>query len=64
MQFLDLGFSPKEIAARLARMSDDQLHRLAQKLDDLKPGGDGVGLVVALLVIVVLQLTGHRVMVK
>jgi len=45
-------------------MSDDQLHRLAQKLDDLKPGGDGVGLVVALLVIVVLQLTGHRVMVK
>lgn len=65
----DSGFSPAETAARLAQMSDDHIDSFAQKLDDLKAGGDGLGivigvLVVIVLVIVILQLTGHRVMVR
>jgi hypothetical protein len=65
----DLGFSPDEIKERLAFLSDQQLHNYAQQLDDLKAGGDGLGIVIAvlliiLLVIVIMQLTGHRVIVK
>ena len=65
----DLGFSPSEIKARLSRLSDAQLHMIASKLSRLKTGGDGLGviiavLIIALLVIVILQLTGHRVLIK
>ena len=53
----------------LSQLSDSQLHSFAQKLDDLKVGGDGLGVIIAVLVIVVLvlvilQLTGHKVFVK
>lgn len=66
----DLGFSTDEIKERLAYLSDQQLHNYAQQLDDLKAGGDsGVGLVIGvlviiLLVIVILHLTGKKVIVK
>jgi hypothetical protein len=57
-----------EIQNRLTQLSDQQIHQVATKLDDLKIGGDGLGiliavLVVAILVIVILQLTGHKVVV-
>ena len=64
----DLGYSTDEVMTRLAEMSDSQIHGFAQKLDDLKVGKD-VGeaiivlLVIAILVIVILQLTGHKVVV-
>ena len=65
----DLGFNSEEITNRLTQMTDQQIHNFAQKLDDLKVGGDGLGvviaiLVIAILVIVILKLTGHRVLVK
>ena len=65
----DLGFSPGDIATRLSQMSDEQIHRFAQRLDDLKVGGDGGDVVVALLIIValvviIIYLTGHRVVVR
>jgi hypothetical protein len=65
----ELGFSAEEVQARLAQLSDQQVHRLALKLDSLKTGGDGVGfiialLVIAILVVLLLQLTGHRVLIK
>jgi hypothetical protein len=65
----DLGFTHEEIQGRLSRLSDQQLHRVAQQLDNLKVAGDGLGIVVALLVIailvvILLQLTGHRVIIK
>ena len=65
----DLGYTADEVMTRLSQMSDSQVHSFAQKLDDLKVGGDGLGVVIALLVIVVLvlvilQLTGHKVAVK
>jgi hypothetical protein len=62
----DLGFSADEVSMRLSELTDAQLHYFATKLDDLKVGGDGLGfviaiLIIALLVILILQLTGHKV---
>ena len=64
-----LGFTSEEVKARLTRLSDQQLHQLALHLDDIKVAGDGLGVVIAILVIAILaviliQLTGHRVIVK
>ena len=65
----DLGFTPEEIQGKLNDLNDQQLHQLAMKMDDLKVGGDGLGIVIAILVIVILviiivQLSGHRIVVK
>ena len=65
-----LGFTADEVKSRLERLSDQQLHELAQDLDNIKvAGNDGLGIVIALLVIAILivlflQLTGHKVIVK
>lgn len=65
-----LGLTQDEIQTRLQSLGDQQLHKLALQLDDLKVGRDsGLGIVIALLVIailvvILLQLTGHRVIVK
>lgn len=64
-----LGFGPEDIRARIDNLSDHQIHQLALQIDDLRVGKDGaLGvivalLVIALLVIVILQLTGHKVVV-
>ena len=47
----DLGFAPEEVGARIAQLSDQQIHQLAQKLDDVRVGRDGFGVVIGLLVI-------------
>ncbi len=66
----EAGFSPAEIQKRLHDLNDQQIHQLALKIDELKVGGDsGLGIVIALLVIAILvilflQLTGHRIVVK
>lgn len=62
------GYTADEIRQRLDSLSDHQIHQLAQQIDDIRVGGDGLGVVVALLVIVILvivilQLTGHKVIV-
>jgi hypothetical protein len=64
-----LGLSQDEINSRLAQLSDQQVHKLALQLDDLNVGGDALGVIIALLVIAILvvlllQLTGHKVIVK
>jgi hypothetical protein len=63
-----LGFTEEEVTKRLGRLNDDQLHQLALQLDELKAGGDGAAvliivLLVAILVGVILYLTGHRIVV-
>jgi hypothetical protein len=63
------GFSQDEIQARLNQMNDQQIHQMAQKLDDLNVGGDGGEVIVALLVIAILvliiyYLLGHQVVIK
>lgn len=65
----DLGFTESEIQKKLSGLSDEQIHYFARNIDQLKTGGDGLGIIIALLVIAILvvlliQLTGHRVIVK
>ncbi len=68
-RLLDLGLSTEESYARLKNLSDEQIHELATRIDDIKSGGDsGLGvvvflLVIVILVIVILQLSGHKVII-
>ncbi len=61
-----LGVAPADVEAKLARLSPEELHQLAQRADEVRAGGDGVGalafvLIVVLLVILILELMGRRV---
>lgn len=63
-----LGLTQDEIQKRIASLSDSQIHQIALQLDDLKIGQDGLGLiifllVIAILIVVLLKLTGHKVIV-
>ncbi len=63
-----LGFSQEEIQTRLGQLSDSQIHQLALQLDELRAGGNGEGviiflLIVAIIVVLVLWITGSRVVV-
>ena len=49
-----LGFAQDEIQSKLSSLSDQQMHNLALQIDEIKVGGDGAGIVVAILVIVIL----------
>jgi len=65
----ELGLSSGEALARVNMLSDEQIHQLAANLDSLQAGADGAGvliflLLVAIIVVVILQVTGHRVIVK
>jgi hypothetical protein len=65
----DLGYAPDEISTRLSDLSDQQLHSIASRIDDLRVGGDGLGvvialLVIAILVIVIIMLVGKKVVIK
>ena len=64
----EFGFTPDEIEKRLAQLSDEQLHQLALQLDDVKVGGNGwvvlgIIIVLAAIVVIVIYLSGHRVVV-
>lgn len=51
----DFGLTPEEVNAKLAGLSDAQLHQMASQLDALMPGGQ-VGLLVTLLLVLVIIL--------
>ena len=63
------GLSREDIQNRIVQLNDQQIHQIALQLDDLKVGqSDAIGLVIgvlviAILVVVLLKLTGHRVLV-
>lgn len=64
----EFGFTPDEIEKRLTQLGDEQLHQLALHLDEVKVGGDGwavviVLIVIAAIVVLVIYLTGHRVVI-
>lgn len=65
----DLGFTDEEIRSRLSELSDQQIHNLAMQIDQLKVGkDDALGVIIALLIIailivVLLQLMGHKVII-
>jgi hypothetical protein len=65
----DLRFTPDEVSARLAQLSDEQIHQLAQRLDDLRVGQDGWSvffgiLAVVALVIIIYYLVTHKVVIQ
>lgn len=65
----DYGVGPADAQARLASMSDRDLHTLASATKGLPSGGDATGavigiLLIVILVIVILQLTHHSVIVR
>jgi uncharacterized protein DUF6627 len=65
----DLGLTPEEALARINSLSDQQVHQFAGNLDSLQAGSEGVGtliflVLVAILVVVILQATGHKVIIR
>jgi hypothetical protein len=66
----DLGLSPEQISSRVSQLTDDQLHRISSRIDAIQTGGgdDPLGfvialLVIAILVVVLLQLSGHKIII-
>jgi len=64
----DLGLNPEEVKAKVATFSDEDLHALAGNVDQLNGGGDALGflialLIIALLVVLILEVSGHKVII-
>lgn len=63
------GVAPEEVQGKLGQMTDEQIHLLAQASDNALVGGDGIGvvigvLVIILLVIVILKLLNKDILIK
>lgn len=63
------GLSVDEVKAKLRSMSDEQLHVMAQASDRVLAGGDGLGVVISvlliiLLVILILKLLDKQIIIK
>jgi hypothetical protein len=64
-----LGYSPEEVQARLSSLSNEEIHQLAGNINTLTTGGDGLGvvigiLVIVLLVILILKLTHKQIIIR
>ena len=64
-----LGFSEEGIQNRLHQLTDDQIHQIALKVDELNVGGDGAAAVIIVLLILILialiiYVTGHRIIIQ
>ena len=65
-----IGLTPDEIQKKLSQLSDQQIHRLALQLDELRVGGDtgwvvlGVVLVLAAIAVLVIYLSGHEIVIQ
>lgn len=65
----ELGLSVDEVKSRIDGLSDQELHGFAARLDTLYPGGDAVGvviglLIIAILIMVLLHMTDHKIIIK
>lgn len=58
----DYGVAPGDAQARLASMSDQDLHQLASATKGLPSGGDGTGAIIGVLVVVILVIVVLRLM--
>jgi len=68
-RLMDYGFSSEEAMLRINKLSDKEIHQFAGNLDSLQAGADALDaliflVLVAVIVVVVLEATGHRVIVK
>ncbi len=65
-RLLAFGFTNEEVSARLSLLSDEELHQLAAKADEIRVGGDGAVAVILILVIaflIYLVYTNQRVVI-
>jgi hypothetical protein len=65
----EFGLTPEEIQTRMSRLNDQQIHQFALQLEQIKVAGDPLDLligllVVAILVVILIYLLGHRVVVR
>jgi hypothetical protein len=68
-RLMDYGLSPDKAMAGVNKLSDEQIHQFASRLDSLQAGADGADalifiLLVAIIVVLIIELSGHRVVVK
>jgi uncharacterized protein DUF6627 len=68
-RLMDYGFSSEEAMMRINKLTDNEIHQFAGNLDSLQAGADGVDaliflVLVAIIVVVVLEATGHKVFVR
>src|SRR5512143_360643 len=68
-RLMDYGFSSEEALTRINKLTDKEIHQFAGNLDSLQAGADGVDaliflVLVAIIVVVVLEATGHKVFVR
>ena len=65
-----IGLTPDEIQKKLSQLGDQQIHQLAQQLDELRVGGDsgwvafGIVMGLAAIAVLVIYLSGHEVVIK
>jgi hypothetical protein len=53
-KLMDLGLTSEEAMARINKLSDEQVHQFASRLDSLQAGGQGPLVIVLLLVIIII----------
>ena len=68
-RLIDYGFSSEKAMSRINKLTDKEIHQFAENLDSLQAGADGVDaliflVLVAIIVVVVLEATGHKVIVR
>ncbi|MGE5546385.1 MAG: PA2779 family protein [Solirubrobacterales bacterium] len=51
-QMRTLGVSPDEARARVATLSDEEVHRIAGRINDMPAGGDALGVIVGAVVLI------------
>jgi hypothetical protein len=64
-----LGLSQDDIQGRLSRLDDQQIHRIALRLDEIRVGGNGFEVLVVILLIGILvgvwfHVSGKRIIVQ
>ena len=65
-----IGLTPDEIQKKLSQLGDQQIHQLAQQLDELRVGGDsgwvafGIVIGLAAIAVLVIYLSGHEIVIR
>ncbi len=53
-KLMDLGLSPEEAMARINKLSDEQVHQFASRIDSLQAGGIGSSALIIILLLLII----------
>ena len=65
-----IGLTADEIQKKVSQLTDQQIHQLAQQLDELRVGGDsgwvafGIVIGLAAIAVLVIYLSGHEIVIR